>query len=358
MAGGKHMARNRGLPVRHSREKGGSRFRSALPLAALALMLAAAGCGSATKTGGSGGGSSGSTSELKVGMVLPGPKNDKSFSQASYEGILKAEKEHGIKAQIRENVVDPTARLEALRDLAQSNNVVMAASAAFAEAGGEVAPQFPKVTFIILNGQKSDASNLYAYALREGVPAYIAGLVAGKTTKSGKVGFVGGEEIPSTLQAQKGFKAGAEASGKPVQVQGTIIGSFNDVEKARLSAAAQIKDGVDYIYSHLDAAVAGVIRAFEQSGSQGGTFNIIAPRCEKHVIGASIADVAALISSMVGDYKNKTLPAERQKLVGVENPAVQRFELCPDYKTPELQKLVDDTTKGINDGTIKLVEGI
>jgi basic membrane protein A len=316
----------------------------------------AAACGS--DDSGGGGSTATSTSELKVGMVLPGPKNDQSFSQAAYEGIVQAEKEYGIKTQIRENVVDPTARLEALRDLAQSNDVVMAASAAFAEAGGEVAPQYPKVTFIILNGEATDAPNLYAYALREGVPAYIAGLVAGQSSKSGKVGFLGGEEIPSTLQAQQGFKAGAEASGKPVQFQGAILGSFNDVEKARLSAAAQIKDGVDYIYSHLDAAVAGVIRAFEEAGGQGGTFNIIAPRCEKHVIGTSIADVSALIVSMVGDYKNKTLPPERTKLVGVEDPKIQRFELCPDYKTPELQKLVDDTTKGINDGTVKLPEGI
>jgi basic membrane protein A len=353
------MGFKRGLPVQRSGTPNALRFLSTLRLPALALvlLLVAAACGSGDDSGG--GGSAGtSTSEIKVGMVLPGPKNDKSFSQASYEGILRAEKEHGIKTQIRENVVDPTARLEALRDLAQSNNVVMAASAAFAESGAEVAPQFPNVTFIILNGEASDAPNLYAYALREGVPAYIAGLVASQSTKSGKVGFLGGEEIPSTLQAQKGFKAGAEASGKPVQVQGTILGSFNDVEKARLSAAAQIKDGVDYIYSHLDAAVAGVIRAFEQAGGEGGTFNIIAPRCEKHVIGTSIADVSALIASMVGDYKNKTLPAERSRLVGVEDPKVQRFELCPDYKTPELQKLVDDTTKGINDGTIKLVEGI
>jgi basic membrane protein A len=338
---------------------GRKRARPLLPLLALVLMLVAAACGGGGEGDTGGGGAGGGTEKVKVGMVLPGPKNDKSFSQATYEGLVKAEQELGIETQLRENVVDPNARLEALRDLAQSNDVVVASSAFFAEAGVEVAKQVPDKTFLILNGESSpETPNLYAYQLREGVPAYIAGKVAAQTTKSGKVGFLGGEEIPSTLQAQQGFKAGAESGGKPVEVQGVIVGSFNDVERARLSAAAQIQDGVDYIYSHLDAAVAGVITAFEQAGKGGGTFNIIAPRCEEHVIGTSIADVSALVASMIKDRVNNQLPAEHTRRVGVETPEIQRFELCPDHKTPELQKIVDDTTKAINDGSLKLPEGI
>lgn len=343
----------------HSGARRALRARFSLRLLAFAIALALVGAACSSNNSKTVGGTSGgSSSSLRVGMVLGGPKNDKSFSQASYEGLVAAQRMFGVKTQLRENVVDPTARLEALRDLAQSNDVVIGASAAFAEAGTQVAPEFPKVTFVMLNGQTSNAPNLYAYALREGVPAYIAGRVAAKATKSGKVGFLGGEEIPSTLQAQKGFKAGAESGGRPVQVESTIVGSFNDVERARLSAAAQLKDGVDYIYSHLDEGIVGVIRAFQEAGRQGGTFNIIAPRCENHVIGTSIADVSALVASMIGDEINKKLPANRLRLVGVEDPKLQRFELCPAWRTPQLQQVVDQTTRDINQGKIKLVGGI
>ena len=108
------------------------------------------------------------------------------------------------------------------------------------------------------------------------------------------------------------------------------------------------------------SAVIGVVRAMDEAGVAGGTFSIIAPRCtdSNRYFGTSIADVSALIVSMVRDKLNNQLPPQRLKLVGVEDPAVQRFELCPSVKTPELQKLVDDVTKGINDGSIKLPAGV
>ncbi len=296
---------------------------------------------------------------LTVGMALPGPKNDKGFSQAHYNGLLLVESEMGVKVSVRENVLDPQARVEALRDLAQDNELVIGVGAEYAEPGVTVAPQFPDTTFMVINGQTSDAPNLFVYGVREGVPAYIAGVVAAHLTTSNQAGFVGGEEIPPLYMADDGFSAGLKSVNPDIEITSTIVGSFIDPQGAFAAASAQLAVGADVIYSYVDSGIAGVIEAIGDAGGNALTFGIIFPRCGDfpEIVGTSILNASGLVLTMTNDYVNGTVPDVPQ-FFGVENPDVQRFELCPDHVTDELRKIVDDTTAGINDGSITLPEGI
>ncbi len=325
----------------------------------LALTLAAVAC--SNKTTPTGTQSPGATKQaLKVGMALPGPKNDNGFNQFHYEGLLAAEKKFGAQISFKENVVDPQARVDVLRDLAQDNKLVIGVGAEFAEAGAVVAPEFSNVTFMIINGETSDAPNLHVYGVREGVPAYIAGVVAGHLTKSHKVGFVGGEEIPPLTQAKDGFTAGAQSVDPSNKVLATVVGSFVDAQKSYAAASSQIADGADFIYGYVDAGIAGVVEAIKDSKKPVGAFAIFAPRCDNwpdQMTGTSFVDSSAFVVAMVNDFVNKSVPKE-PRLIGVEDPNVERFELCPKFNTPELQKVVKDTTDGINSGQIQLPQGV
>lgn len=294
-----------------------------------------------------------------VGMALPGPKNDKGFSQAHYDGLLLVESELGAVVSVRESVLDPQARVEALRDLAQDNELVIGVGAEFAEPGVTVAPQFPDTTFMVINGQTSEASNLFVYGIREGVPAYIAGVVAGHLTTTNQAGFVGGEEIPPLYMADDGFSAGLKSVNPDIEITSTIVGSFIDPQGAFAAASAQLAVGADVIYSYVDSGIAGVIEAIVDEGGGALTFGIIFPRCGDfpEIVGTSILNASGLVLTMANDYVNNTVP-DRPQFFGVENPDVQRFELCPDHATAELQQIVDDTTAGINDGSITLPEGV
>ena len=108
-----------------------------------------------------------------------------------------------------ENVVDPQARIDALKNLAADNPLVIGVGGEYADAGLTAAPQFPDVEFVVINGETDPAiPNLHAYFVRQGVPAYIAGVVAAELTEAKKVGYLGGELIPPTTQSDDGFKAG------------------------------------------------------------------------------------------------------------------------------------------------------
>lgn len=330
------------------------------PRAVTASLLAAAtilaACGGAAPTEAAGGDGSGVPT---VGMALAGPKNDKGFAQAHYEGLVAAEEELGVTVSVMENVLDPQERVEALRTLAQDNELVIGVGAEYAEAGTVVAPQFPDVTFMIINGEDSDAENLHVYGVREGVPAYIAGVVAAEISESGAAGFVGGEEIPPLFQALTGFEAGLRSVNGDATVSDTIVGSFVDPQGAHAAAASQIASGADVIYSYVDSGIVGVVEAINDSGKDVATFGIIYPRCDEDasIVGTSVVNATENVKAMVADYINGNLPDE-PLFRGIENPDILRFELCPEWDRPELRKIVEDTTKAINDGTIELPEGI
>jgi basic membrane lipoprotein Med (substrate-binding protein (PBP1-ABC) superfamily) len=325
------------------------------------MALFAFGCGGDDDddAGGGGEGSGGGSDEpISVGMALAAPKNDQGFAQAHYEGLVAAEDEFDIEISVQENVADPQARVDAMRDLAVDNDLVIGVGAEFAEAGTVVAPQFPDVTFMVVNGEESDAENLHVYGVREGVPAYIAGVVAATMVESGKAGFVGGEEIPPLAQAEAGFTGGLNQDAE-IEVTSTVVGSFTDPQGAYAAASAQIASGATAIYSYVDSGIAGVIEAIEDSGQDINVFGIIFPRCDDfpQIIGTSILNASALVVSMVRDFVEDTVPDE-PSYAGVEDPDIQRFELCPDHSTPELEQLVEDTTAGINSGDIELPDGV
>lgn len=344
-----------------------SGLRAALVALLLPLLVLAA-CGGDSKSDSDNGanknGSGASKGSVNVGMAFPGPTNDKGINQAHYEGLVLAEKELKITPHIQENVVDPDARLDALRNLAQGNELVIGVGAEFAEAGVTIAPQFPDVQFMVINGQTDDsAPNLHVYGVRQGVPAYIAGVVAASgllpDLKVQKAGYIGGEEIPPTTQSDDGFKAGVHDKDASIKYVSTIVGNFNDAPKAKQAAAAQLSAGANVIFSLLDAGFPGVMQAAEEAGGEAHLFSVIYPRCDdyKNLVGTAVLKSDVLVERMIKDFIDKTIPAE-SKYYGVEDPDVQRLELCPTFKTSELQKLVDDTTAGIVDGSITLPKGV
>jgi basic membrane protein A len=206
-----------------------------------------------------------------------------------------------------------------------------------------------------------DAPNVYAYFVRQGVPAYPMGVVAGNLTKSKKIGFIGGTEIPPTFASQDAFEAGAQSVDPSIEQVSAIVGDFYDAAKAKEAARAQIDAGADVIYAFQDgAAVTAVAEAIAESGKDVKMFTPIFPRCDEFPgvdAGTATLSSAAQVDSIMADVVNGTLPSE-PKFYGVEDPNIQTFVLCPDFATPELTQLVDETLAGINSGEITLPEGV
>jgi basic membrane protein A and related proteins len=293
---------------------------------------------------------------LTVGLVLPGPINDGGYNQGNFAGLGLARK-LGAKTSYVENAGAPAAALDAMKNLAARNSLVLIAGGQFSDIAKAAAKSFPKTQFVVLDGVPSGppVKNLHGYLVSEWQPAWVTGVVATRLTKSKKIGYLGGLDIPPTTNTGKGFAAGARSVDRSVRVLRTSIGSFDDVAKAKEAASAQIAGGADVLFTFLDAANPGVYSAIADSGKSVKV--IVGVRIKsickdsRFAGGWTLANYAKRVEVAVKDFKAGNLPAV--KLLDMRTPNLEGLNLCPGTATPALSKLIATTTKKITSGAIK-----
>jgi basic membrane protein A and related proteins len=333
-------------------------------LALFACVATAVGCGSSSSKSDTGGGAattggSSGAQQIKVGAALIGPKNDKSFNQSAYEGILKATKAHPeLKlTSVLENRDDPSNETDAVQTLGPIDDVMVGVSAAFGPVFDAVADKFPNTTFVTLFGApKKFHKNVYSFVPDRGFPAYEAGVIAAHLTKTKKVGFIGGADIPPTEQSLVGYVAGVRSVDPSITVLKNVIGDFNDVAKAKAATAAMLTDGADVMLPYLDAGIAGAFAAGKASGKSPPMFKLDLPDCSSYsnLIGTDVGDNTVAADTMLEKIAEKSLtPPGEAIYAGLENPTLQRLQLCPKYEQ-QIGKIAKTTVDDLNSGKIKL----
>lgn len=333
--------------------RGTARSRVAVGLVGVLASLSAAACGGSSPAGSD----NADADATKVGLSTIGPRNDRSFSQAHFEGVTRAEAElDGVSlAGVVENADTSQARIDAFKNLALGNDLIVGGSAGFADAAPAVAPQYKDKHFIVSTGATKDKyDNVTSLVPDEGLAAVPAGAVMAKLSKSKVIGFIGGAEIPPTMQSLDGVKAGAASVDENVKVSSTIVGDFNDVAKAKSGAEALIAAGADQIFAFLDAGIEGVYQAAE--GTDVGVYQIISLRCDEaaSVVGSAIEDAGLMIFDAIERFKKGELEAGTT-FYGLTSPQYLRFELCPAYADrADIADLVKKTTEDVISGALKL----
>ena len=205
--------------------------------------------------------------EFKVALLLDrGGKDDKSFNASAYEGATEARKTLGIYLKYVE-ATDDNAFESLLRAFAQKDfDLIIGIGFAQREAIQKVAAQFPQKHFALVDSQV-DAPNVRSLMFEEHEGSYLIGAIAAMTSKTGKVGFVGGMDVPLIRR----FKMGYEAGAKKINPQITVIANFcgvtgeawNNPPKGKELAMAQYGSGVDVIFAAAGASGLGVFDAAE-----------------------------------------------------------------------------------------------
>lgn len=332
----------------------------AISVALLALSAGvAAGCGGDDE-GQDGGGGSGS-GEIKMASPLIGPKNDKSFAQAAYEGMQAAVKQHSnlkLTATLENRETDQE-RTDAVETLAPINDLVVGVSASFGPVFDVLAPRFPETYFLDIAGATGQFhDNVTGLANEWGAPAYVIGVVTAELTEAKVVGYVGGAEIPPTVHAQNGFIAGVKSVDPSIEILTNITGDFNDVAEGKAATESMIADGADVIFPFLDAGIEGAYAAGRESGKTPPMFKITIPDCEAYpeMVGTEIVDNETMTAELIDRFVKGTLEPGNIYL-DLQSPDLQTFELCPKYAQDEdLARITDETIEKMNAGEIELPE--
>jgi basic membrane protein A len=205
--------------------------------------------------------------EFKVGLVLDrGGKDDKSFNASAYEGATEAQKKLGIYLKY----VEPTDDNEfepLLRGFAQKDfDLIIGIGFVQKEMVQKVAAKFPQKHFAIVDAQV-DAPNVRSLLFQEHEGGFVVGAIAAMTSKTGKVGFVGGMDVPLIRRFEMGYEAGAKKINPQIGVVANFCGvtseAWNNPPKGKELALAQYDGGADVIFAAAGASGLGVFDAAE-----------------------------------------------------------------------------------------------
>lgn len=201
-----------------------------------------------------------------------GGKFDKSFNEGVFIGAEKFKTDTGVEFRDFEPTND--AQIEqALRRFARDgHSPIIAVGFSQATALQKVASEFPDLKFTIID-MVVELPNVQSVVFKEHEGSYLVGLLAGLASKTGKVGFVGGMDIPLIRKFACGYVQGVKAAKKEAEIFQNMTGStpaaWNDPVKGGELAKSQIDRGADVVYHAAGGTGIGVLRAAADAGKLG-----------------------------------------------------------------------------------------
>jgi basic membrane lipoprotein Med (substrate-binding protein (PBP1-ABC) superfamily) len=201
-------------------------------------------------------------SKFKVALLTPGPISDAGWSAMAYEGLKEIEKE--LDAEINNQEAKDAQIRDAMRSYAQQGyDLIFGHGYEYNAPAIEVAKQFPRTVFVSSSGGET-AKNVGAFRFYLEQGFYLAGAMAAKLSKTGKVAMIGGPDVPSIRSTFKAFRAGATNTRPDIQVIESFTGKNEDIAAAKQATLAAIDAGADLVIHQANAAAQGVFDACKE----------------------------------------------------------------------------------------------
>jgi len=203
--------------------------------------------------------------DIKPAVVFDmGGKFDKSFNEGVYDGVERFKKETGI-AYVDFEITNETQFEQAHRRFAEKGqDPIIGVGFSQADAVQKIAADFPKTRFTVIDGVVK-LPNVQSVLFKEQEGSFLVGMLAAMASKSGKVGFVGGMDIPLIRRFECGYEQGAKYVNPQVEViqnmTGTTPTAWNDPGRGGELAKAQFDRGVDVVYAAAGNTGLGVYQA-------------------------------------------------------------------------------------------------
>jgi basic membrane protein A len=290
-----------------------------------------------------------------------GGKFDKSFNQSASDGAAKFKKDTGIEVRDFE-VTNAAQREQAMTRFAQRGaTIIVAIGFSQASAVEAAAKKFPNVKFAIVDGVV-DLPNVQSINFREQESSFLCGMAAALASKSAKVGFVGGMDIPLIRKFAVGYAEGAKFVNPQVEVfqnmTGTTAAAWNDPTKGAELAKSQIGRGADVIFHAAGNTGGGVMQAAKDAGKLSigcdSNQNYMHPGS---VLTSAVKRVDVAVYKTMLDAKNGTWKAG-PVVLGLSDDGVgySLDEFNRKLITPEMEAKLNQAKADIIGGKIKVTE--
>ena len=305
---------------------------------------------------------SAAAADPKLGIVYDaGGKFDKSFNQSAFEGAERFKKETNIK-YLEAQASSDTQAEQVLRGLARKKmDLIAAVGFSQTQAVQKVAQEFPNVRFVLIDAV-AKGNNINSVMFKEEEGSYLVGVAAAIASKSKKIGFVGGMDIPLIRAFACGYGQGAKATNAKVELLqnmvGTTAAAWNDPAKGGELARAQFDRGVDVVFAVAGGSGMGTLQTAKTKGKLAigvdSNQNYLYPGT---MLTSMVKRVDLAIYDAFTQVKNGTWKAG-VTYRGLKDGGVD-WALDKDNRavvTPEIEKKVNEAKTNIINGKIKVID--
>ena len=201
-----------------------------------------------------------------IGFVFVGARDDYGYNQAAYQGSVAVEKAFPNMKILRAENVPETADVERVMEdmIHKGAKIIFPTSYGYLDYALDLAKRYPDVVFFHQGGLQN-ASNVGTYFGTIWQPVYLAGVAAGKMTKTNKLGFIASVPIPQVLLNINAFTLGAQSVNPKITTTTVFTGSWCDPGKQADAANSLIDKGVDVLTQHQDCTKT-IIETAERRG--------------------------------------------------------------------------------------------
>ena len=294
---------------------------------------------------------------LKIAFAYVGPVGDGGWTFAHDNARKAIEKEFGdkVKTSFVENVPESADAERVLRDMAsQGNKLIFGTTFGYMEPMLKVAPDFKDVKFEHATGYKQ-ADNMRTYDSRTYEGAYMAGIIAGKMTKSNTLGIVASIPIPEVIRNINAFTLGAQSTNPKVKTKVVWVNGWFDPPKETEAATALINGGADVLFQNTDSPA--VLKTAEAKGKRafGWDSDMTAYGPKAHLASAIINwgpyYIKATKEALDGSWKGGG-----GVWYGVKEGAIDIVSIAEDVPADTKAK-VEEVKKGLADGSFVIWKG-
>ena len=336
--------------------------RSMIKLAVLSAVAAAAlaGCGKkeeAAPATAPAAAAPAKAAPLKIAFAYVGPVGDGGWTYAHDNGRKAVEKEFGDKVvtSFVEKVPESADAERVIRDMAgQGAQLIFGTTFGYMEPMLKVAADLKDVKFEHATGYKT-AANLRTYDSRTYEGAYMAGVIAGKMSKTGTLGVVGSVPIPEVVRNINSFTLGAQSVNPAIKTKVVWVNEWFNPPKETEAATALINGGADVLFQNTDSSA--VLQTAEKMGKRafGWDSDMTAYGPKAHLASAVINwgpyYVKAVREALDGKWAGGT-----SAWWGVKEGAIDLVSLAADVPD-ETKKRIDEVKAGLKDGSFSIWKG-
>ncbi len=292
---------------------------------------------------------------FRVALLTPGPVSDQSWNHGAYMGLLRIR--DSLDAVISHvETTTPAEFEENFRQYgARGFDLVFGHGFEFQDAASRVGPEHPATVYVTSSGNRL-GPNVAPMVFGFEDASYLAGIVAGRLSRTGIIGCIGGQEIPPVRSSFLAFEAGVRSVNPEARIVTAYIGNWEDASAGREQAFAQIRRGVDVIFQNADAAGLGIFQAARQSSGvlvfgANSNQNHVAPDV---IIGSVVIDLPHAFLEVAREVRERRF---QPRVIYLGSAAdVVRLELNPELASrisAQLRAELDSVRQALTAGRIQ-----